>query len=167
MLNCGKLGLENRSRLPALKRGRGACQKSRDQTKKKDKYYLTRIYIQKTNHKRVSSHSEPPLGVGTSHGHLDTLDSPRPGLRGSHHLPHYSILCSSPPKLHPNGIFSRDSQGGVPKLSGVGLPGLWQLISPNSDLRLERGLNQNCNSSRKLSNAMLHSYCRRQGRVDS
>jgi hypothetical protein len=25
MLSCGKLGLEGRSRLPALKRGRGAC----------------------------------------------------------------------------------------------------------------------------------------------
>ncbi len=25
MLSCGKMGLEGRSRLPALKRGRGAC----------------------------------------------------------------------------------------------------------------------------------------------
>jgi hypothetical protein len=49
----------------------------------------------KTNHKRVNSHSGTPLGVGTSHGHLDSLDSPRLGLGGSHHL---SILYSSLPK---------------------------------------------------------------------
>jgi hypothetical protein len=28
----------------------------------------------------VSSHSGTPLGVRTSHGQLDSLDSPRPGL---------------------------------------------------------------------------------------
>jgi len=65
----------------------------------------------------VSSHSGTPLGVGTSHGHFDTQDSPRPGLGGSHHLPPYSILCNAPRRLHPNGSFSRDSQVGVPKLS--------------------------------------------------
>jgi len=52
------------------------------------------------------------LGVGTSHRQFDAQDSPRPGLGGNHHL-----LCSSPPRLHPNGSFSRDSQVGVPKLS--------------------------------------------------
>jgi hypothetical protein len=71
----------------------------------------------KTNHKRVSSHSGTPLGVRTSHGHLDSLDSPRPKLEGSHHLPLYIILCSSLPKLHPNGSFSQDSQRGIPKVS--------------------------------------------------
>ncbi len=65
----------------------------------------------------VSSHSGTPLGVGTSHGQLDSLDSSRPELGGSHHLPPYSILCNSPSRLHPNGSFSRDSQVGVPKLS--------------------------------------------------
>jgi len=83
-----------------------------------------------------------PLGVGTSHGHFDTQDSPRPGLGGSHHLPPYSILCSSPPRLHPNGFFSRDSQVVVPKLSRVGVPGLWTLITPCSELGLGQGLNQ-------------------------
>jgi len=28
------------------------------------------------------------LGVWTSHGRFGLLDSPRPGLGGSHHLPH-------------------------------------------------------------------------------
>jgi len=97
------------------------------------------------------------LGVGTSHGHFDTLDSPRPGLGGSHHLPPYIILCSSPRELHPNGTFSRDSQGGVPKLSRVGVPGLWELISPDCRVLSKRGLNQSCISLQELSNAMSHS----------
>jgi len=65
----------------------------------------------------VSSPSETPFGVGTNHGHFGPQDSPRPELWGSHHLPPYSILCDAPLRLHPNGIFSRDSQVGVPKLS--------------------------------------------------
>jgi len=69
------------------------------------------------------------LGVGTSHRHFDTQDSPQPGLEGSHHLPPYSILCATLRRLYPNGYFSRDPQVGVPKLSQVGVPELWELIS--------------------------------------
>jgi len=69
-------------------------------------------------------------------GNMDSLDSPWPGLRGSHHLPPYIILCVAPPHLHPNGFYSRDSQGGVPKLSRFKLPGLWELITPDSNLGL-------------------------------
>jgi len=78
-----------------------------------------------------------------------------------------SILCVSLRRLHPNGTFSQDSQGGVPKLSCVRLLGLWELISPNSDLRLEWGLNQSCSSPRELFNALLHSFCKRREEVDS
>jgi hypothetical protein len=63
----------------------------------------------KTNHKWVSSHSGTHLVLGQATGNLDSLDSTWPGLGGSHHLPPYSILCSSPPWLHPNGTFTRDS----------------------------------------------------------
>jgi hypothetical protein len=115
----------------------------------------------------VSSHSGTPLGVGTSHGHFNTLDSPRPGFGGSHHLPPYSILCSSPWELHPNGTFSQDSQEGVPKLSRAGLPGLWTHTTPGFNLRLEWGLNQSCSSPRELSNASSHSIYRRWEEVDS
>jgi len=106
------------------------------------------------------------LGVGTSHGHFDTQDSPRPGLGGSHHLPPYSILCVTPWEPHLNGSFSRDSQVGVPKLSRVGLPGLWTLTTPGSDLRLEWGVNQSYSSPRELSNALSHSICKRREEVD-
>jgi hypothetical protein len=117
----------------------------------------------------VSSHSRTPLGVGTSHGHFDTFDSPRPGLGGSHHLPPYSILCVRPRRLHPNGTFSRDSQSGVPKLSRFGLPGLWATIisRPGPDLRSGRGLNQSCNSLQELSNAMSHSVSGHREEIDS
>ncbi len=107
------------------------------------------------------------MGVGTSHGHFGLLDSPRPGLGGSHHLPPYSILCSSPPRLHPNGSFSRDSQVGVLKLSRVGVPGLWTVIAPRPELGLGQGLNQSYSSHRELFNAVLHSLRRRQEEVNS
>jgi len=108
-----------------------------------------------------------PFGVGTYHGHLDTQDSPWPGLEGSHHLPPYSILCVSPRRLHPNGSFSRDSQVGVPKLSRVGVPGLWMVIAPRPELGSGRALNQSCSSRRELFNAMLHSLRRHWEEVDS
>jgi hypothetical protein len=97
----------------------------------------------------------------------DSFDSPWPGLGGNHHLPPYSILCSSPRELHPNGTFSRDSQGGVPKLSRVELPGLWASITSCSDLWLGWGLKKSCSSLQNLFNIMPHSFCQRQDRVDS
>jgi hypothetical protein len=100
-------------------------------------------------------------------GNLDSLYSPRPGLRGSHHLPPYSILCSSARRLHPNGSFSRDSQSGVSKLSQFGLPGLWAFITSRVKLGSGRGFNQSCSSRRELSNAMLQSCCRCREEVDS
>jgi len=76
------------------------------------------------NHKLVRSPSETLLVLGQAMGNTDSLDSPQPGLRGSHHLPPYNILYIAPPHPHPNGFYSHDSQGGVLKLSQFGLPGL-------------------------------------------
>ncbi len=87
--------------------------------------------------------------------------------RGSHHLPPYSILYSSPRRLHPNGTFSRDFQGGVLKLSWFGLPGLWASITPCSDLGLGRVLKQSCSSLWELFNTMSHSFCKRRIQIDS
>jgi len=98
---------------------------------------------------------------------LDSFDSPRPELGGSHHLPPYSILCSFPPHLHPNGSFSRDSQGGVPKLSRFGLLGLWAFITFRPELESGQGLNQSCSSPRELSNGVLHFTYAHQDWVDS
>jgi hypothetical protein len=98
---------------------------------------------------------------------LDSLDSPRPKLGGSHHLPPYSIICSSPLHLHPNDSFSWDSQSGVPKLSRFGLPGLWAFITSCAKLKSGRGLNESCSSPRELSNSVLHLTCTHWHWVDS
>jgi hypothetical protein len=90
-----------------------------------------------------------------------------PDSRVSHHLTLYSILCVTSQRGHPNGFLSRDSQSGVPKLSQVGVPGLWTNITPRPDLRSGRGLNQSCSPQRDLFNAMLHSQSARRERVDS
>ncbi len=105
--------------------------------------------------------------LGQATGNTTSVDSPRPGLGGSHHLPPYSILCVTPRRLHSNGFLSRDSQSGVPKLSRFGLSGLWTVIASSPDLRSGQGLNQCCSSRRELSNAVSHSPTARRERVDS
>jgi hypothetical protein len=88
----------------------------------------------KTNPKLVRIHSASIWCWDKPRATLDSLDSPRPGLGGSHHLPPYSILCVAPPHPHPNGCLSRDPWSGVPKLSRFGLPGLWAIITSRPDL---------------------------------
>jgi len=51
---------------------------------------------------------------------MDTLDSPRPELGGSHHLPPYSILCGWPQSLHPNGFSFLELPSGSPEIAPVG-----------------------------------------------
>ncbi len=104
--------------------------------------------------------------LGQATGNLDSLDSPRPELRGSHHLPPYSILCGSSQDLHPNGSFSRDSQSGVPKLSRFGIPRLWTLITLRPELGSRRSLNQRC-SSCQVSNGVSHFTCTHSNQIDS
>ncbi len=96
-------------------------------------YLATRSCI-KTNHKLISPHSGSTLVLEQTMGNTDSFDSPRPRLGGSHHLPPYNIFCVCPRDLHPNGFLSRDSQGGVPKLSRFGFLGLWELITLSSEL---------------------------------
>ncbi len=146
---------------------RGACWKLRDQIRKRDKLFNYAILHPKTNPKLVKTHSAPFWCWDKPWATLDSLDSPRPGLGGSHHLPPYSILCSSPSHLHPNGSFSRDSQSGVPKLSWFGLPGLWMLITSRPNFGLGWGLNQSCSSPRELSNGVSHFTCMHRNQVDS
>jgi hypothetical protein len=49
----------------------------------------------------------------------------------------------------------------------VGVPKLWKLISPDCQVRLERGLNQYYSSPRELFNAMSHTVIGRRKEVDS
>ncbi len=82
-------------------------------------------------------------------------------------FPPYSILCASPRGPHPNGILSRDSQMGVPKLPTLGLPQLWGPITLCADIRSRWCLKKSCSPHRELSNGMLHSTCMQGNRVDS
>jgi len=98
---------------------------------------------------------------------MDTQNSPRPRLGGSHHLPLYSILCTSPRSPHPNGFLSQDSQVGVLKSPRLGLPRLWSPIPLREDLGLRCGLKQSCSPHQELSNGMPHAIHKQVNRVNS
>ncbi len=117
-----KGGKRGRARSPGIRLGRGTI-------------ILLHGPASKTNHKLVRTPSAPFWCWDKSRATLDSLNSPRPGVGGSHHLPPYSILCIVLPRSHPNGSLSRDSQSGVLKLSRFGLPRLWAIITSRPDLR--------------------------------
>jgi hypothetical protein len=100
-------------------------------------------------------------------GNTYSLNSSRPGLEGSHHLPPYKYFLRLPTGPTSEWLLSQDSQGGVPKLSQFGLPGLWELITPSSDLQLGWGLKQTCSSPQELSNGVLHYTWTHRDWVDS
>jgi hypothetical protein len=54
-----------------------------------------------------------------------------------------------------------------PEIVPVGVPGLWDVISPRPNLGSGRGLNQSCSPQKELSNAMSHSQSARQEWIDS
>jgi len=65
------------------------------------------------------------LVLGRATCNTDTQDSPRPGLGGSHHLPPYSILWTSPWGPHPNGFplpGLPGLPGGSPEITLIGTP---------------------------------------------
>ncbi len=84
-------------------RGRGACWSSGMGLGRVDKLHsLTRACTKPTQGGQCVVGALSVLGRAT--GNTDTQDSPRLGLGGSHHLPPYSILCTSPWGPHPNGF---------------------------------------------------------------
>jgi len=107
------------------------------------------------------------LVLGRAMGNTDTQDSPRPGLRGSHHLPPYSIFWTSPRGPHPNGFSLPGLSRGVPKSPQWALRRLWSPITLRADLGSRCGLKQSCISRRELSNDMWHVVCSQVNRVDS
>jgi len=100
-------------------------------------------------------------------GNMDTQNSPRPGLGGSHHLPPYSILYTSPQDSHPNDFLFQDSQLGVSKLLRLGLLRLWGAIILRADLGLRWVLKQSCSLRQKFFNGMSHAICMHENRVNS
>jgi hypothetical protein len=105
--------------------------------------------------------------LGRAMGNTDIQYSPQPGLGGSHHLPPYNILYTSPWGPYPNDFLSRDSQMGVPKSPRLGFPRFWGVITLWEDLGLRWGLKKSCSPHRELSNGMLHAICTHGNRVNS
>jgi hypothetical protein len=58
--------------------------------------------------------------LGRATNNTDTLDSPRFGIEGSHHLPLYRILCGWPRSLHSNGFFLLGLPSRAPEIASVG-----------------------------------------------
>ncbi len=120
----------------------------------------------------VSSHSGTPLGVGTSHGHFGPRDTPRPGPReyATTILPIvYSVTLGGTHarmSLFPGtpGLESRN----CPEIVLGGVPGLWELITPDYGVWLRQGLNQTYSPRRdSFSNDVSHSWFGGQEEVDS
>jgi hypothetical protein len=112
----------------------------------------------------VSSHSETPLSVGTSHGHFGPQDTPRPEPReyATTILPIvYSATFGGTHarvSLFPGipgtpGLESRN----CPEIVPDGVPGLWELITPDCGVWSQRGLNQTCSLRWDLFNDVSHS----------
>jgi len=65
-------------------------------------------------------------------GNMDTQDSPRPELGGSHHLPPYSILYTSPRGPHPNGFSLPGLPSGSPEIAKIALAGTLATLEPRN-----------------------------------
>jgi hypothetical protein len=109
-----------------------------------------------------------PFGVGTSHG--------RPWIHSTHHGPDSGEVTTFPHIVFSALLHRTPIQmafiPGIPKeesrdCPGLDSPKLWEVTTPGSDLGLERGLKQTCNSSQELSNGVSHSFCTPRSRVDS
>jgi hypothetical protein len=119
----------------------------------------------------VSSHSETPLGVGTSHGHFGPRDTPQPGPREyattilpivySATLRRTYVQVAQIP-----GTPEMESRN-CPEIVPTGLSELWTAITIDCRLGSRRGLNRSCSPRRDLSNAMSHAQIGCREGIDS
>ncbi len=100
-------------------KGRGACWSFGMGLGRVDKLHsLTQACTQPTQSGQCIVGA--PLVLGRATGNMDTQDSPRPKLGGSHHLPPYSILYGWPRSLHPNGFSLSGLPSGSPEIPPTG-----------------------------------------------
>ncbi len=121
--------------------GKGACWSFEMGTGMNDKQVN---YSHKPNNKLVNAQLEHFLCTNEPHVYTNSKDSSWPRLGGSHHLPPYSIFCYQPRGLHPNVIFSQDSQVESPEISKIGTFGTLKshnfLCTPLIEIRSEAKL---------------------------
>jgi len=108
--------------------------------------------------------------LGQATGTLDHKTHHGPDSREATTFPH--IVFSVTPRrdyiqmaLFP-GTPKLESRN-CPEIVSGGVAGLWELITPDSQVRSPRGLNQTCNPCPDLSNDVLHSQFGRWEEVDS
>jgi hypothetical protein len=158
----------NLVQLPALKGGwEGHVKRSGIRLGRRTTYLVTRSFIKKNQPTswlvHIQNHSwcwDKPWATRTHLIH----HGPDSGEATT--FPHIVFYITSP-HPHSNGSLSWDSQGGVPKLSRFGFPGLHKVITLCSDLRLGQGLKQTCSSPWELFNGVSYSPFTHRGRVDS
>jgi hypothetical protein len=112
-----------------------------------------------------------PFGVGTSHGHSNSLGHTTPRAReyATTILP---IVYSAP---HFGGYIQMAQIPGTPEMESRSCPeivpggvsGLWELITPDCEIGSRRGLNRTCSPRRDLSNDVSHSQFGLREEVDS
>jgi hypothetical protein len=100
-------------------------------------------------------------------GNTDTQDSPQPRLGGSHHLPLYIILWTSPRGPHPNGFSLPGLSRGSLEIPPTGTTPTLEPHNFVADLGLKCGPKQSCSSCQELSNSMWHVVRIQINRVDS
>ncbi len=108
----------------------------------------------------VNSHSGTPLGVGTRHGHFGPRDTPRPEPRE-----YATTILPIVYSMTLRGPHARMSL--CPETVPSGVPGLWEIITPDCDVWSRRGLNQTCIPRQDLSNDVSHSQFGGREEVDS
>jgi hypothetical protein len=163
------LGLEGRSRLPALKGVEGRARSPGIRLGRGTRLSSLNLHPKPTTRGLVSIREHPwVLGQATGTWTHKTHHGPDSGEATTFpHIVYSAALCrgyiqmtffSRTPKLE-----SRYCPETVP----VGVAGLWELITPDLRVWSQRGLNQSCSSLRDLFNAVLHSRIRCREDVDS
>jgi hypothetical protein len=113
----------------------------------------------KTNHKGLINIREHPWVLGQATGTWTHKTHHGPDSGEATTFPH--IVFSAALR---RGYIQMALFPGTPKLKSrncpeivpVGVPGLWELITPDCRVRSQRGLNQSYSSPRELSNAVSH-----------
>ncbi len=165
-------GVEGRARSPGIRLGRGTSRSSLNLHPKQTTKWLVQIREhpwvlgQVTGTLDHKTHHGPDSGETTTFPHIvfsATLDHKThhgPDSRETTTFPHIVFsatlrwgyiqmaLFPGTPKLE-----SRNYPEGVP----IGVPGLWQLITPECQVWSQQGLNQSCSPRQDLSNDILHS----------
>ncbi len=150
-------GVEGRARSPGIRLGRRTSRSSLILHPKQTTKWLLDI-------------REHPWVLGQATGTLDHKTHHSPDSGEATTFPHivYSAALGG-------GYIQMAQIPGIPKLESrncpeivpVGVPGLWELITPDSRIWSQRGLNQSCSPRRDLSNAVSHSQIGCRQKVDS